>query len=180
MFFNPNQAALVLIDIQEKLAPTISEKETIIRHAGLLADCATVLGIPILVTEQYPAGLGPTVPAIMEKARNARRIEKSTFSCCRTPAFIQALDATGRRQIILAGIETHVCVFQTAADLVRLKYRVQVVADAVSSRTESNRAIGLDRISRAGADVTSCESVIFELLETSNRPEFKQIHKLLK
>lgn len=180
MFFNPAQAALVVIDIQDKLAPTIHGIDNVVRHAGLLLDCASVLGIPVLITEQYPAGLGPTIPTILEKAPSATRIEKTTFSCCRAHTFIQALDALGRHQIILAGIETHVCVFQTAVDLITRSYRVQVVADAVSSRTESNRSIGIERMRRAGVDVTSFESVIFELLETSNRPEFKQVLKAIK
>lgn len=180
MLFHPGQAALVVIDIQDKLAPTIHGIDGVVRHAGLLMDCASALGMPILITEQYPAGLGPTIPAILDKARSAERIEKTTFSCCRAPAFMQALETLGRPQIILAGIETHVCVFQTAADLIEHSYRVQAVSDAVSSRTESNRTIGLERMRHAGAEVTSFESVIFELLETSNRPEFKQILKLMK
>ena len=180
MLFNQAQAALVVIDIQEKMAPSIHGIDGVIRNAGLLMDCAAALGLPVLITEQYPAGLGPTIPAIAEKARNAPRIEKTTFSCCRTKAFMQALEALGRREIILAGIETHVCVFQTASDLIGHSYRVQVVSDAVSSRTESNRAIGLERMRRAGVDVTSFESAVFELLETSKRPKFKQILGLVK
>jgi len=132
------------------------------------------------VTEQYPEGIGPTVPELKSVLGDIPIIPKRTFSCCREPRFSTALDALQRRQILMCGIETHVCIYQTAADLIERGYMVQVPADAVSSRTESDKAIGLARIQQAGGCITSVESGIFELLETSACPEFKQILKLIK
>jgi len=142
--------------------------------------CCKILNLPGLVTEQYPEGIGPTAAALSTGLGQYPIIQKRTFSCCREPLFIKALEETGRNQIIIIGIETHVCVYQTAADLLQKGYKVQTVADAVGSRVIANKKIGLDRMKALGVEITSVECAIFELLETSACPEFKQILRLIK
>jgi len=178
--FQRQQAVLIVIDLQERLAPHVQDARKVVEQTQALMGCARILGLPQLVTEQYPEGIGPTVPELKSQLDNVPVISKRTFSCCREPRFMVALENLQRRQIIICGIETHVCVFQTVADLVARGFLVQVVADAVSSRTEANKAIGLARIQQAGGELTSVESVVFELLETSACPEFKQVLKLIK
>lgn len=142
--------------------------------------CCKILNLPVFVTEQYPEGIGPTAAALSTGLGQCPIISKRTFSCCREPLFMKALEETGRNQIIIIGIETHVCVYQTAADLLQKGYKVQTVADAVGSRAIANKKIGLDRMQALGAEISSVESAIFELLETSACPEFKQILRLIK
>jgi len=178
--FQRHSTALVVIDIQERLVPHIIGAEEVITKTTALIGAARILNIPILATEQYPEGIGPTVPQLKAILEGTSVISKRTFSCCREPRFMAALEALNRRQILICGIETHVCVFQTAADLVARGYQVQVAADAVSSRTEANKTIGLARIQRAGGAISCVESTLFELLETSACPEFKQVIKLIK
>jgi nicotinamidase-related amidase len=171
--------AVVIVDIQEKLAVAIHEKEQLIENARKLIQGVLVLGVPALASEQYPKGLGPTVPAIAELI-GAARVEKLSFGCCGEPAFIQRLKEMKRRQILLAGMESHVCVYQTAAGLIERGYEVHVVADAVSSRTPQNRQIGIDRMRECGAIVTSVEMALFELLGVAQGDAFKQIIKIVK
>ncbi len=178
--FQRRSTVLAVIDIQERLAPQVMGAEQLIKKSAALIGAAKIMQIPLIATEQYPEGIGPTVPELKSLLAGAPLISKLTFSCVRDPGFISALDALRRRQILLCGIEAHVCVYQTAADLLERGYQVQVVGDAVSSRTEANKAIGLARIQHAGGAVTSVESALFELLETSACPEFKPILKLIK
>jgi len=178
--FQRHLTALAVIDLQERLIPHIFESEELIRKTALLIGAARILNIPILATEQYPEGIGPTVPQLKNILEGAPLISKRTFSCCREPRFMTTLEELQRRQILICGIETHVCVFQTAADLVARGFQVQVAVDAVSSRTEANKTIGLTRIQQAGGAISSVESTVFELLETSACPEFKQVIKLIK
>ncbi len=178
--YQHQSAALVVIDLQERLIPHICEAEELIKKTAALIGAARILNVPIVATEQYPEGIGPTVPQLKDMLEGAPLISKRTFSCCREPRFMAALEALQRRQVLICGIEAHVCVFQTAADLLTRGYQVQVAADAVSSRTEANKTIGLARIQQAGGDISSVESAVFELLETSACPEFKQVIKLIK
>jgi nicotinamidase-related amidase len=178
--FSRNNSLLVLVDIQERLLPKIHDHAPLLKNALALVESCKILNVPVLVTEQYPEGIGPTVAALKPALDQCAPIGKRTFSCCREPRFMQALKESGRKQIILAGIETHVCVFQTAADLVREGYAVEVVSDAVGSRTAENKTIGLARMRALGADIGSVESCLFELLETSACPEFKQVLLYLK
>ena len=178
--FQRQSTVLAVIDIQERLAPHIAGNEQLIKNIAVLIGAAKIMNIPFLATEQYPEGIGPTVPELKSLLNGAQIISKRTFSCCREPSFLSALEALPRRQILICGIETHVCVYQTVADLITRGYQVQVVSDAVSSRTEANKAIGLARIQQAGGALTSLESALFELLETSDCPEFKQVLKLIK
>jgi len=178
--FHRHDTVLMMIDVQEQLAPQVQNSPALVAQTRILVDAARILEIPLLVTEQYPEGIGPTLPELKALLGNTPIISKRTFSCCREPRVMTILETLQRRQILICGIETHVCVFQTAADLVERGYQVQVAADAVSSRTEANKILGLTRIQQAGGAITSVESAIFELLETSACPEFKQILQLIK
>ena len=170
---------LVIVDIQERLAAVIHERERVVETARKLVEGARVLGIPILHTEQYPKGLGRTVPEIAALL-DAPPIEKTSFGCCGEPAFINALDAAGRKDVLLAGMETHVCVYQTAAQLLDRECRVHVVTDAVGSRTHFNREAGIAKMHDAGAQLTTVEMALFELLEVAQGDAFKQIIKIVK
>ena len=178
--FSRKNALLLVVDIQERLLPQIEDSANLTKNAIVLIQCCKILNLPVLVTEQYPEGIGPTAAPLSTDLGQYPKITKRTFSCCREPLFMKALKETGRNQIIIIGIETHVCVFQTAADLLQKGYKVQVVADAVGSRAGANKKIGLDRMKAFGTEITSVESAIFELLETSACPEFKQILRFIK
>jgi nicotinamidase-related amidase len=141
---------------------------------------AQLLGLPILWTEQNPDGLGPTMPEIVELLPNQNPVSKFSFSCCGSEQFMKELKALNRQNILIVGIEAHVCVYQTAADLVNLNYDVQVVADAVASRTLENKQIGLEKSKEAGAGITSTEIALFELLKIAKGDKFKEIIKIVK
>lgn len=175
-----SQAVLLVIDVQGKLAEAMFERERLYAELGRLIGGARVLGLPVCCTEQLPEKLGPTVPEIADALEGLERWPKSAFSCCGCEAFMQALAASGRRQVLIGGIETHVCVWQTARDLLARGYQVQVVADAVSSRTAANRQLGLDRLAAAGAVLTGVEMALMELLGDAADPDFKAILKLIK
>ncbi len=179
--FSRKNAILVLVDIQERLLPQIHDSAQLLKNALIMAESCKILNIPALATEQYPEGIGPTVAALKPAlAAQHAPIGKRTFSCCRERQFMQALKESGRKQVIVAGIETHVCVFQTTADLIREGYAVEIISDAVGSRAAANKTIGLARMKAGGADIGSVESCLFELLETSACPEFKQVLRLIK
>lgn len=173
-------AALVLIDLQEKLLPAMSQSELVVENCSRLIRAAKLFQIPILFTEQYPRGLGATEPALKELLGEQAAIEKLSFSACDTAEFRQKLGGIGRRQLLVAGVETHVCVYQTVHDLLQNPYEVFVAADAVSSRTEQNRQIGIDRMRELGAVVTSTEMALFELLRTAEDDLFRQVSKIVK
>ena len=173
-------AVLVIVDVQGKLAQVMHERDVLLGNLQKIIRGAQALGVPIVWAEQNPEGLGPTVPEVADLLTDVQPISKLSFSCCREDRFRQALGATGRKQVLVAGIEAHVCVYQTAADLVGVGYHVEVVADAVSSRTQANKQIGLDKAREAGAYVTSTETVLFELLGEAKGDAFKQILKIVK
>lgn len=175
-----DQAVLVVIDMQGKLAQSMYGKEMLFQNVQRIIKGAQVLGIPILLTEQNPKGLGPTIPEIADLVPNLPRIPKFSFSCCADERFARELSALQRRQVLLAGIESHVCLYQTAVELVTHGYEVHVVADAVSSRTVENRDIGLQKMRDAGASITSVETALFELLKVAEGYEFKQIIGIVK
>ncbi len=155
-------------------------KDTTLKNIAGMIQGAKILGIPILWTEQAPQKIGKTTPAIAELLSNLNPIEKTTFSCCADAKFMQALGHHDRKQILITGIETHVCVYQTAQDLVDLGFDVHVVADAVSSRTEENRTAGLERMKDIGAGLTTTEMALCELMKVAEGEKFKQILKLIK
>lgn len=174
-----DDTVFVLVDLQEKLIPAIHERTKLVGSISRLVRGMAALDIPMLWAEQNPDGLGPTVPEIAA-LMPGEAISKLSFSCCGEPRFVSALGAVGRRQVVLAGIEAHVCVQQTAADLLADDYEVHVVADAVSSRTPENKGIGLDRARDEGALITSVECALFELLGVAEGAEFKEILKIVK
>ncbi len=175
----PQETVLVLVDLQARLVPAMHEREALIQSAVRLVRGAQVLEVPILHTEQNPAGLGPTVEEVASLLTGSP-LTKRAFSCCGEQDFLDALQSLGRRRVLLAGIETHVCVYQTAVDLLAAGYDVQVVGDVVSSRTQANRAVGLNRMAAAGAGVTSVETALFELLGRAEGPKFKEILAIVK
>ena len=177
---NIDDTALVVIDVQEKLFRFINEKEKLAKNLQTLLKGTSILEIPVILTEQNPAGLGPTIAEIAELVPEVKRIAKFSFSCCDERLFMQELEATNRRKILIAGIETHICVYQTAAEMKNLGYHVQIVADCVSSRTTANNNIGLERLKAEGAVLTSVEMVLFELLKTAKSTKFKEIQKIIK
>ncbi len=172
--------ALVLVDVQGKLAQSMHNKKDLFENLKKMVKGAQVLGVPILWAEQNPDGLGPTMPEIAELFTNQSPVSKFSFSCCGSDQFLKDLEAVNRKNILIVGIEAHVCVYQTAADLTNLQYNVQIVADAVSSRTAENKQIGLEKSKDAGASLTSTETALFELLKIAKGDKFKEIIKIVK
>jgi len=176
------QCALLVVDMQEKLLPPIWEKERLVRNVQLLIRLAGILKIPSLVTVQYAKGLGNTVPEVASLLPGNPPIDKLTFSCFGSDAFCSVLKRLpGRRTtMLLCGMETHICVMQTALGALREGYLVHVASDAVSSRTELNWRIGLDRMRSAGAILSSTEMMIYELLRSSGAPAFRELLPYLR
>ena len=171
---------LLVVDVQGNLAHVMNDRETLFKSIINMIQGARVLGIEMLVTEQNPLGLGPTIPEISEHLKNIEPISKFSFSCCDNDQFMQALNSVKPENIVIAGIESHICVYQTARDLAKLEYNIQILSDAVSSRTAENKLIGLERSKAAGAGITSVETVLFELLKDAQRKEFKEILNIVK
>jgi nicotinamidase-related amidase len=172
------QGALLVVDVQEKLMAPIPDRALVIANAVRLVRGATILGLPVWATEQYPRGLGTTVAELA--ALIPERPAKTVFHCCAVPQFLEQLYGRRIRHVTLAGIEAHVCVAQTALELIELGFQVQVPADAVASRAAIDWEFALRRLERAGAVVSTTEAVLFEWTETSDRPEFKAISDLIK
>lgn len=175
-----NNTVLVLVDVQGRLAQAMDGKDALFQNLRKLVQGVQVLGLPIVWLEQNPAGLGPTIPELAELLQAQKPIAKFSFSCCGDASFMAALHASGRKQVLLAGIEAHVCIYQTAADLVKLGYEVEVVADGVSSRTAANRELALQKMQQFGARLTSVEMALFELLGKAEGPAFKAMLKIVK
>lgn len=172
-------AVLVVIDLQEKLMKAMKDHDKIYKNTRLLLATANELDIPVVVTEQYPKGLGATVPEIKEKLKDFEYIEKTTFTAC-GEQLIEYMKHSGRKTVIMTGSETHVCVFQTVRDLVELGYNVHVAKDAVCSRFDENYENGLVLMKDAGAVISNAETIVFDLLQKSGTPAFKAISPLLK
>lgn len=175
--------ALVVIDVQEKMLSAISssQPEALVARMAVLVKTARLLDVPVIFTEQYPRGLGSTDAGLAETLAGATGpLEKSTCSCWRDEGFRAALQATEREHVILCGVETHVCIQQTALDLLRVDYVPFVPADAVGSRRPVDYQMGLDRMRSAGVVVSTVESLMFELIERCDHPRFKEFLKLVK
>ncbi|MEW6144189.1 MAG: hydrolase [Thermodesulfobacteriota bacterium] len=182
-FLKKEDTTLVVVDMQEKLMSAMPETESrlAVKNVKILLEAAGILGIPVHITEQYPKGLGPTIGEIKESAGEGfHPIEKVVFSCARSPEFMDALKEIGRGSVLLCGVETHVCVLQTAIDLVNDGYRVYVPADAVVSRKELDWEKGIGLMEKAGATVGTTETFLFQLLERAGTDEFRQISKLVR
>jgi nicotinamidase-related amidase len=172
--------SLVVIDIQGKLAMLSYDREVLFKNIQILIKSAKLLDIPVLWSQQCPDALGPTVPHLAELLSGIQPIDKASFSCCGDKQFISKLSSINRPQVLLCGIETHVCIYQTAVDLQEKGCAVFVIADAVSSRTLDNKQIALTRMQAIGINIYSAEMALFELLKTADHPQFKQIAKLVK
>lgn len=173
------KTVLMVIDIQERLVPALPDSLEVIKNTNTLITVSSKLNIPIIATEQYPKGLGKTVAEIDFTNKEVSVFEKMTFSGC-TDEVLTALKQLGRKKIIITGMETHVCVFQTVKDLLAQGFQVFVVEDAVCSRAEQNYRNGLSLMSAMGAVVTNTETVFFDLIKKSGTPLFKELSKLIK
>ena len=172
--------SLAVVDVQGKLAQLMHSKDVLFKNIQILIQAAKILGMPILWCQQVPGALGPTIPEIARLLSDIEPINKFAFSCCGAHHFITKLNQSARNQVLLCGIEAHVCVYQTAVDLLGKGFKVDVVADAVSSRTPANKQIALGRLAAEGANITSVEMALFELLRTAEHHKFRQIAKLIK
>ncbi len=176
----PQDTVLLIIDVQGKLAQIVHESEAVEQNIAKLIRAAKVLDIPVLYTEQYPKGLGHTVEPLEKLLTDEVPYEKIAFSCCADENFMGALRKLNRNEVLVAGMETHVCVYQTANELIEYGYNVHLITDAVSSRTKENRDLGIHCIEKAGALLKSTEMLIFELLRIAKGEEFKAISKIIK
>ena len=174
------EATLVVIDVQEKLSRVIFQRECLIDNLKRLIQGMQVLDVPILLTEQYPQGLGPTINEVSTLLSNIQPLPKLCFSCCGDENFVRELQKQRRKHVIISGIESHVCVYQTAADLIDSGYEVHVVTDCISSRTPENREIGFKKMSQIGAMLTSTETILFELLRAAGGEKFKKISQIVR
>ena len=175
-----DNTGLIIIDVQEKLFRVMLHKEALAENLQKIIKGAQVLDIPLLVTEQNPNALGPTIPELKDLLPHVQPISKLSFSCCGEQKFLNKVSAQNCKHILLAGIEAHICVYQTALELIDKGYEVQVLADCVSSRAEENKRLGLEKIKEAGGSITSVEIALFELLRIAEGGTFKEISKIVK
>ena len=181
---NAKRSLILIIDLQTKLMPAINKSDSIVEHTKILIEAAKILEIPILVSEQYPQGLGPTIDSIrVTLPKSCKILSKLTFSAFRNPQLYQELYRYAdlqRDQIIICGTESHVCVLQTVADLQSNKFKTFAVTDAIGSRTSENRAAGIDRMKTLGSELITTEMALFEWLEIAGTDNFKKLSKLIK
>ena len=178
--FKIEDSLLIMADFQEKLSPALYDSEKLLKRIELLIRGCRILDIPILAIQQYTKGLGETVQVLKDALGEFEHIEKITFSCYKEPTFVQKLRSSGRKNIIVSGVEAHICIQQTVLDLLAADYNVYVIADCIGSRSENDRIYAESRMRQAGAVLTTAESVLFELLENANHPKRKEITKLVK
>ncbi len=178
MLMNKNRSALLVIDVQERLVTAMDSPREVINNCTKLVAVARRMGVPFLITEQYPKGLGQTIVDVRRAAgEKTEYFEKLEFSVLHNEKIAEALKNTGRRQIIICGVETHICVLQTAMELAEQGYEVFVVSNACSSRENLQHAFALQRMNRNGVDIVSSEMVVFEWLEKAGTDEFKEISR---
>lgn len=177
MLLIKDQSALVLVDVQEKLTPFVLEAKDLEARCAWMLNLAERLRVPTIVSEQYPQGLGATLTSLKKEGTRHALIEKVHFSCMQQPDFVECLRKLDKQQVILIGIEAHVCVLETALELKSAGYEVFVVVDAVSSRNKVDLKYGLKRMDRAGVHLVTAEMVFFEWLKHSKHPEFKALSK---
>jgi len=181
VLINIDDAVLVIVDIQEKLFNVVLEKDRLLKNVLKLVKTCKMLDVPIIITEQYPKGMGKTVPELVnELGDQYRPIEKTSFSCFGCREFEEKLRSIGRRTLLLTGIELHICVYQTAIDALSRGYRPVVIYDATSSRLKLDYEICLHRLLRNGVDVSTTDMTIFELVRDASHPKFRDILKIVK
>lgn len=177
---NIEDSLLIIVDIQERLVSAL-DKDVVVKRAAALTEAAKILSVPILVTEQYPQGLGQTVPQVKQHFTEiTKTFEKTTFSILKEAEISDAIKNYGKKQIVICGIETHICVHQTTADLLDEGYEVYVVKDACASRNKYEFKQGVERMQENGAKITCLEIVLFEWLKSAKHPNFKEIQALIK
>lgn len=174
------QSVALIIDIQEKLYPHIHKFDVLSRNTIILLQAMKSLNIPVILTQQYTKGLGETICAIKEVVGDLTPIEKNSFSCCDEPDFMNALKKSGMKNVVIAGIESHVCVLQTTLDLINLAYVPVVIEDCVSSRKCRDKKMAIERMRQEGAIISTYESILFELCRFAGTPQFKEISKIVK
>lgn len=181
MVLTEENSFLVVIDIQQRLFTAMPEQagSVMVEQTAILVQAANTLRVPMRVTEQYPKGLGETVAALQSHIASSDKVEKTCFSCTEAEGFMSSLEASHRRQVILTGMETHICVLQTALALLAHGFQVFVVDDAVCSRSQKNKDNALQRLRQAGVIITNTESVLFEWLSDAKHPEFRTLSKLI-
>lgn len=175
-----NDTVLLVIDVQGNLAHLMDNRKDLFENLQKIIKGTQIFGIPSLWIEQNPQGLGATITEIAEILADSPKIEKLSFSCLKTPAFETALKQTGRRQVLVSGIEAHICVYQTSLDLIEAGYEVYVVSDAVSSRKRENKTLALENLRAAGAKISSVEMALFEILQKAEGELFKKLVALLR
>lgn len=174
------EAALLIVDVQESFRKQLKDLDLLTRNITILAEAAKILKVPVMVTEQYPQGLGKTIAEISACLGEHKYFEKTAFSCCQANGFLEQLDSLGRKQIIVCGIEAHVCVEQTVHELMANDYQVHVVKDAIASRFERNKDIAWEKMISSGAIPCSVEMALFEMLVQSGTEQFKAVQRLVK
>lgn len=178
---NIEDSLLLIVDIQEKLLNAQFNKDSVLKNIQIMAETAKILEIPAVVTEQYPKGLGHTMDAVKDKLpENAVFFEKTTFNCCAADGFKEIIKGFNKNQIMICGMESHICVFQTADELMQLGYDVYLIEDAITSRKEWNYEQGISRMAFEGAVTDSTEMALFELLKSAKHPHFKEVQSLIK
>ena len=177
---NKETTGLLIIDIQERINAVMKFRERVVKNTVKLIYGFNILNVPIFITEQYRRGLGSTDKQILDALNQPEVVEKLTFSCCAAPPLMEQLSAKKIKQVVVCGIETHVCVLQTCLDLLAEGFQVHLVSDAISSRRKLDHEAAIDRMQQAGVILTTNEAALFELLERAGTPEFKQISQLVK
>ncbi|MFI4911414.1 MAG: hydrolase [Sedimentisphaeraceae bacterium JB056] len=177
---NLDDCVLIIVDVQEKLRLVMSERDKLVKNLSILVQGAKVLGIPVISCRQYPQAIGDTIPEIKEHLGDISPVDKRCFSCAASDEFMEKLKASGAKHCIVCGIESHVCVYQTVRDLQRLGFHTHVPVDGIASRISENKQVAVERMRHEGAILTSVEMVLFELLQTSEHPDFRTISKLIK
>ena len=172
--------ALIVIDVQGKLARSMYNAEGMLQGITRVIQGARILGIPVLHIEQYPQGLGSTLPEVSGLLTDQAPMSKTTFDCCGNPEIVTSIESLNKANLLVCGLEAHICVYQSVRSLLALGYNVEIVADAISSRTADNRALGLERMLAAGARRTSVEMCLFDLVQDASSPLFRQLLPLFK
>ena len=180
MLLKAEQSSLLVVDVQEKLAPAVADSEAVVSRIALLLTAAERLSVPVTLSEHYPKGIGRTLPSLAALAPPDSILEKITFACGATESFRQRFDALGRRQVVVCGMETHVCVLQSALALLEQGSDVFLVEDAVASRRHSDRDAAIARLRAAGGTIVTAEMVVFEWLARADDPAFRELLALIK